>query len=153
MGRGANWGRIHTIERQPTRRRGSTSAPSRWDAEDRQLLAELTAFTTGWMYFPTRREFVAANRRDLASAVSEHGGVTFWADRLGLALRTRQDKTEYTVADAVRDARAVIAEHKQLPGVRRLRMLRHDRLATAVQNAGGARRFEQLHGLTALQAD
>jgi hypothetical protein len=99
------------------------------------------------VFFPTRKEFDAAGRPDLRCAVSDFGGTLYWADRLGLELRPGQDRN-YTVADAVVEARAVVAERGHLIAVRRLREDGHGLLASVVQRYGGSRRFSERYDLS-----
>ena len=144
MGRGRQ--RATAFAKRLSSRRRGTRYPSQWP-DDRTLQRELEAFTAGRSFFPTQREFNRADRADLRAAVTDLGGTAYWAERLGLPIRSRQDKTPYTEADALRDAQRVITEHGRLPGVRKLRALGYARLASAVQAAGGASRFSLLHNL------
>ena len=147
MGRGHHSVRAFAL-RRAHRRRG-TRHPHRWVADER-LQSELEAFTAGRTTFPTQREFNAAGRADLRSAIAELGGIAYWAERLGLALRSRQDRTPYLESDALREAAEIIAPYGRLPGVRTLRALGHTKLASTVQAAGGPVRFAELHHLTQL---
>jgi hypothetical protein len=117
-------------------------------ANDRVLEDALRAFTAGRSTFPTRREFDTAGRGDLRSAVTDYGGVPYWAERLGLSVSPRQLSREpFDMATAVAQAMAVIDDEGFLPGARTLRGQGLGRLATVVQAAGGARAFSRAHGL------
>lgn len=151
MGRGARSEKRAT-RRQATRRQQTASVASRWN--DAKLEAELRAFTDGRNRdrFPTRREFDRACRGDLRCAVDDHGGVEFWADRLGLTLAPSQTAHRvYQEEQALDHAGKVIAELGWLPGAAKLRRMGYGRLATAVQAAGGARRFSATHELPGRQ--
>ena len=112
----------------------------------------MRAFTEGRTTFPTRREFDRAGRADLRCAVANHGGVTCWAARLGLILAPSQvAHRPYGAGQEVDDARKVIAKVGWLPGAAKLRRMGYGRLATAVQDAGGAHRFSATHDLPGRQ--
>ena len=114
----------------------------RWhDAES--LRFELESFCAGRGTFPTSREFNDAKRSDLRRAVADFGGAAYWAHELGMAVR--QDRSPYDVADAVADARQVIAEEGYLPNAKRLTELGYARLAKAVRKTGGAAAFQREH--------
>jgi hypothetical protein len=118
-----------------------------WQWHDlRKLEAELRAFTAHRSTFPTRREFDEAGRADLRCAVARYGGVPHWSARLGLQLSARQRSREpYSTGDAVQEARLIVEAMGYLPGARKLRAMRRQRLASAVQAEGGARRFTERH--------
>jgi hypothetical protein len=118
-------------------------------SDDAEIERALRQFTDGRSHFPTRSEFDQAGKQDLRCAVTDYGGSEYWAARLGLALTERQQASRpYNDDDAIADARTVIAaNHGRLPGARVLRAAGYGRLATKVQDAGGARRFCVLHGL------
>jgi hypothetical protein len=85
--------------------------------------------------------------------VAKQGGPDRWAARLGLTLAASQvAHRPYGDDEAVDDARKVIAKIGRLPGAAKLRRMGYGRLATAVQAAGGARRFCQLHALPGARA-
>jgi hypothetical protein len=116
------------------------------------LEAELRAFTAGRTTFPTRREFDESGRADLRCAVARYGGVPEWAARLGLRLSPRQRSREpYSTSDAVTEAALIIRAMGHLPGARKLRAMGRQRLASAVQAEGGARRFAEQHRLISAQ--
>lgn len=127
---------------------GTWRRPWRWS--DGRLRAELERFCREGAYttFPTQRQFDQAGRADLRHAVRVYGGTVYWAKQIGLPLASRQDREPYTSDDAIRDASEVVAELGYLPGVPVLRRMGRNRLATAVQRAGGAARFGRQHGLT-----
>jgi hypothetical protein len=133
------------VERRPPRRRGGRR-PYRWP--DEAIEAELRAFVHGRDEFPTLTEFDDAGRADLRAAVTDHGGVPFWAKRVGLPVPEARERRSYSDDDAVRDAAAVIAKYGRLPGEPTLRRLGYARLATAVRRAGGAAAFCRRHGIT-----
>ena len=56
---------------------------------DERIRAELEEFCRGRTTWPTEREFLAAGKSKLYTAVCHHGGTPFWAAELGL-VRTRQ---------------------------------------------------------------
>jgi hypothetical protein len=112
----------------------------RWT--DEALEAELRAFVSGRVGFPTMQEFVAAGRTDLRDAVKNYGGTVLWAQRLGLALRHGQDRSPYGAAEAIADAQRIIAKRGRLPNVKALRSSGHPRLATFIDHqCGSVRRF------------
>ena len=146
MGRGANPSAHPPARRRPDSQGRPWSSPGSRHADDQALRSELEQFTAGRTEFPTRADFAAAWRTDLRCAVGKKG-TAYWAAQLGLSLAPRQDKAPYGEVDAIHDAHQVVACHGQLPGVRGLRALGYARLASAVQAAGGARRFSALHGI------
>lgn len=113
-----------------------------WRWTDQDIEAELRAFTVEATAFPSSREFDAAGRADLRHAVRKKG-TAYWAQRVRLPLGSRQDRQPYSIERAVEDARSVVLTHGGLPSVPRLRELGLGRLATRVQEAGGAERFSK----------
>jgi hypothetical protein len=107
----------------------------------------LRRFTRGRTTFPTLAEFDAAGRTDLRSAVTDYGGVRYWATRLGLDLPAHRHHTTYSIDDALEDARSVVARLGYLPGEPTLRRLGMNRLATVVRASGGARKFAEQYNL------
>lgn len=146
MGRGrAAHHVLEAAHRRPPRRTGRRT-PYRWT--DEALEAALRRFVAGRREFPTFSEFDAAGRTDLRSAVSELGGIEFWANRIGLPVPPGRRPAAYDTAAAVRDARAAMGEAGgRLPGEARLRRMGYPRLATRVRQAGGAARFAAAHNL------
>jgi hypothetical protein len=128
-------------------RRSGGRAPYRWT--DDALERELRAFVAGRSTWPTYVEFDAADRGDLRSALAELGGQDYWAERLGFNLDRSRRRDRYSDADALRDARAAMAESDdgRLPGERRLRRMGYPQLATRVRQAGGAVKFAAFHDL------
>jgi hypothetical protein len=114
---------------------------------DERIEQELRRFTTERSSWPTQREFEQAGLGHLAKAVSRRYGATHWARVLGLELRPSQDKEPFTEEDAVKQARAIIAQLGHLPGANKLRQLGYSRLATVVLHAGGGDAFCRMHGL------
>lgn len=84
-------------------------------------------------YFPTAVELEADGRSDIRHALKRLGGHSEWARRLGLPLRPGQDREPYSLEDAVRDARALVAAHGSLPGMRPIRREGYPRLASYIQ--------------------
>jgi hypothetical protein len=147
MGRAAN----HNLaasdgERRTPRRRPSRSkAPWRWT--DEELERELREFLAGRDSMPTRPEFEQQGRNDLRAAMSDFGGIAYWAHRLGVSLRPGQEREAYLVEDALRDARAVYEQEGLLPNTKRLRALGFNRLASFIEREGGVARFAAKHGI------
>jgi hypothetical protein len=111
------------------------------------LEAELRAFTSDLDAFPALIDFDSAGRNDLRSAITDHGGVGYWAERIGLPLPTGRRRDPYTDTAALTDAEAVIRLLGHLPGERTLRRMGYARLATTVRRAGGSAKFAAAHGL------
>jgi len=126
--------------RAPRRARGPYSRT------EASVEAALRAFCEGLARFPTLGDIDAAGRSDLRGAVQLRG-VAYWADRLGLDVEETRLRLPYSEADALRDARAVIAQEGYLPGEHVLRRLNFTKLATAVHKSGGAARFRELYNL------
>jgi hypothetical protein len=112
---------------------------------DDRIHAELASIIGDGSVFPTQQDLIELGERNLASAVSRHGGAADWARRLSVTLRA--ELGAYSVEMAVADARAVIAARGHLPGSTKLRQLDHPRLAEKVTAAGGAAAFCARHGL------
>lgn len=102
------------------------------------------ADTTDW---PSRTQFIARGRYDLYLAVRDHGGHLYWARRVGARLSSAQLPRGVPEEVLVEEARVLVAQEGRLPNQERLRLMGHPRLATAVQRAGGAKRFAEKHGL------
>lgn len=136
MGRARGGQQLAT--RRPSRRTGARGPYKR---SDPQLEADLRLFIGDGTRFPTLNDFDSAGRHDLRAAVTELGGVPYWAEVLGCELESSRRREPYTEDDAMRDARAVIAQEGRLPGECALRALGYGRLATRVRQAGGARVF------------
>lgn len=130
--------------RRPARR-GQRRGPQRWS--DQELERELLAFLAGRKDWPTNSEFTAADRTNLAAAVSAYGGARYWAARLGCRIRPAQDRRPYSEEELVAEARLLIARYGRLPGIKRLQALGHGRLATAVRAARGSDNFSRQQGL------
>src|SRR4051794_3119659 len=82
LGRGRG-GRAHVFAAERRRSRSSGQRGFyRWT--DEQLEAQLRVFTAGMAEFPPLNELTAAGRGDLRSAVTDHGGVAYWAERIEL---------------------------------------------------------------------
>ena len=120
--------------RRPSR--GGARRPYRWS--DATIERELRALLAERDIFPTLAELDSIGRTDLRSAITDHGGIAYWARRLGMPLPDSRDRPAYTELNAIVDARVVISELGYLPSEPRLRRLGHPLLATHVRAAGGA---------------
>lgn len=118
--------------------------PARWN--DEALEAELREFLDGRPDWPTSTEFEGAGRHDLRQALKNHGGVVYWADRLGVSLRPGQDRAKYTEQDALDEACELVVELGHVPGESTARRLGYGRFATYVRKHGGAAAFARRHG-------
>lgn len=96
MGRGAGDHRQQQPPRRAARRTG-TRGPYRWT--DATLRREHRAFTDGRTAFPRLIDLDASGRADLRAAVTELGGVEYWAARIGLPVAPRRRRTDYNNAD------------------------------------------------------
>lgn len=130
----------------PRRPRGSVRGPYKWTPE--RIEEELRAFTGDRATWPTQDEFLAAQEGTLLSVVRDYGGSAHWADRLGLAMDARQRAmAPYGTSDIRREVEEVIAELGYLPGAQYLRSVSRSRLATVVQQSGGAEQSLRALGL------
>jgi hypothetical protein len=124
---------------------GERRAARRW-SED-AIAVQLRAFLAERREWPTVDEFNAAGLRGLYLAMLNGRGVPYWAARTGVSLRYGQGGRQYTVDDAIRDAKVVIAACGRLVNEKKLRALGYGRLAEAVARVGGARAFVDAHRL------
>lgn len=81
-------------------------------------------------------------RHDLVRAIKYGDGQAVWAERLGLERCPGQDRAPYGPADAVRDARAIVAQEGYLPGLDWIRAAGWPRLASPIKrNHGNTSKF------------
>jgi hypothetical protein len=125
---------------------GERRAARRWD--DTEIAANLRAVLGDRREWPTVEEFNAAGLRGLYLAILNGRGVPYWSTRMSAKLGYGQGGRQYSVDDAVVDARVIIAACGRLPNEKRLRALGYGRLGEAVARAGGARAFVATHNLS-----
>ncbi len=127
--------------------------PWRWT--DERIRAELLQFLeqrrleTGRENWPTAVEFEARGAQRLRRVLRDHGGVTFWADQVGVPLRPGQDRSRYSDEKAAAELRALIERLGRVPGANKIRQLGYPRLASRIQHrcAGNVKRFCAQHGI------
>jgi hypothetical protein len=106
--------------------------PDRRRWTPKTIHAELRAYAAGMEHFPTAAQMEADGRGDLRRAIRNYGGTKHWAEKVGLSLRPGQDRAPYDTDDAVADARRLVAERGELPGMDKIRALGYPRLASFI---------------------
>jgi len=100
-------------------------------------------------YFPTSKELAAVGLDNLRGAIRDHGGAAYWAAQLDCELDPRQERTPYSEADALAEARVVVAALGYLPGSNQIRRdFGLHRLASLLRRNGGAKVFAEKHRLS-----
>jgi hypothetical protein len=117
---------------------GAPSASRRRWTHDR-IEAELSALLAQRSTWPNQEEFAQYGLRGLAMAVSRYGGITYWAERMGVRTRPGQRRGGYDERQARLDTEELIARLGYLPNARRIRAEGFPRLASLVNRRGGAR--------------
>jgi hypothetical protein len=101
----------------------------------------------GW---PPQPEFAAMGQVGLYKAVTSGRGTVYWAERLGVRLRPGQDRRSLDEAEALAEAREVVAELGVLPSIPRLRAMGRFKLAAYLRRTtGNASDFARAHSLPA----
>lgn len=143
-----HWASVLGVERQPTGgavAAGRARNPRRWTEE--RIFADLQRVLAGRQDWPKVAEFRAAGAMRLYKAVIQHGGIPYWAERMGFRLGIGQGDKRYLHEDAARDATAVVARCGYVPNAKKLRELGFRALANFLDHNGGYKRFCEQHGL------
>lgn len=115
---------------------GGAPRSRRYWTDDR-IEAELASLLEGRDTWPLHEEFAAYGLRGLAMAVSRYGGISYWAERMGVRLGTGQNRSHYTEYNARLDTEEVIGRLGFLPNVNRIRAEGFGRLASFINRRGG----------------
>jgi hypothetical protein len=138
-GGGERWAPEFGLEFEPEPDSEPPSDPARKGRRAREtrrerLIRDLEIMCSGAEYFPSNADWKAIGRTDLQAFVRRNGGVQEWSKRLGLPLRSIQDRRPYTTEQALVAGRSVLARYGRIPSRATLAEIGHTRLHTFIQN-------------------
>lgn len=119
--------------------RGGRRPYARWTHES--IRTELLAFVGERGDWPSPSEFASAGRSDLHYAVKSHGGVTHWADELGLQMEPAHGRRAYarwTHSSIHAELLAFVGDRPDWPRAPEFEAAGRGDLRHAVKDHGGA---------------